>query len=114
MIRTTAMQLWEFIYSFIALILGSSGLWAWIASIRNNNSSEKKIMKGLAFHMIMQQGAYYLNRGSISDIEYNDLHDLLYVPYQDIGGNGAAKRLMEKVSELPQRRESTYETTDYE
>jgi len=43
----------------------------------------------------------YLKRGFITHEEYENLVKYLYKPYQKIGGNGSALRLMEEVNKLP-------------
>lgn len=43
----------------------------------------------------------YINRGYITPDEYENLYDYLYKPYEKLGGNGSAKRLMNKVEKLP-------------
>ena len=39
--------------------------------------------------------------GSITKDEYENLHDYLYLPYQELGGNGTAEKIMKEVSNLP-------------
>ena len=51
---------------------------------------------------------HYVDRGFITQDEYENLHDYLYVPYEKMGGNGSAKRVMAEVEKLPIRM-STYE-----
>lgn len=52
----------------------------------------------------MHLGMNYIQRGWITDDEYENLYDYLYVPYEQIGGNGSAKRVMEEVKKLEIRR----------
>ena len=42
----------------------------------------------------------YIERGEITRDEYENLHDYLYVPYQKMGGNGSAARVMAEVEKL--------------
>jgi hypothetical protein len=43
----------------------------------------------------------YIERGYITQEEYENLHDYLYIPYEKLNGNGSAKRVMEEVGRLP-------------
>lgn len=36
--------------------------------------------------------------------EYENLNDYLYAPYEKMGGNGSARRVMEEVRRLPIRK----------
>ena len=46
----------------------------------------------------------YIERGWITQDEYENLNDYLYKPYFKMGGNGAAKRIMQEVDNLPIRK----------
>lgn len=65
------------------------------------NSNYNKMVLGLVHTKILELGNFYINRGYITPEEYEDLHDYLYLPYQDEGGNGAAQRVMNIVDKLP-------------
>jgi hypothetical protein len=45
----------------------------------------------------------YIQRGWITEEEYKNLNDYLYKPYEELGGNGSAKRIMMEVNKLPIR-----------
>ena len=49
---------------------------------------------GLAHDRIIYLGMSYIERGWITNDEYENLHDYLYKPYEQMGGNGAAKRII--------------------
>lgn len=87
--------------SVLIAILGSTGLWSFIASIRNNHDAKTRLLIGLAHDRIIYLGTSYIERGYITPDEYENLHDYLYVPYAENGGNGSAKRVMESVKQLP-------------
>lgn len=46
----------------------------------------------------------YIERGSITQDEFENLYEYLYKPYVEMGGNGSAKRIMEEVQRLPIRK----------
>ena len=56
---------------------------------------------GLAHDRILFLGMQYVSRGFITQDEYENLHDYLYTPYEKLGGNGSAKRVMAEVEKLP-------------
>ena len=57
---------------------------------------------------IMYLGMVYIERGYITSDEYENLYEYLYKPYEKMGGNGSAKRVMNEVNKLPIHK-STYE-----
>ena len=86
--------------------LTSSGLWALVSKRADKNNAERKMLVGLAHDRITHLGMAYLARGYITQDEYENLNDYLYQPYEKMGGNGSAKRIMEEVRKLPIKREA--------
>ena len=82
-------------------VLTSSGLWALVSKRADKNDAERKMLVGLAHDRITHLGMAYLTRGYITQDEYENLNDYLYQPYEKMGGNGSAKRIMEEVRRLP-------------
>lgn len=101
----------EVVVTALVSVFASSGFWAYWSKKHGDKSSQTKLLKGLAHDRIMQSGAYYLKRGWISDDEYENLYDYLYVPYKELGGNGSAQRVIERLKDLP-RHESTNKKED--
>ena len=87
-------------------VLTSSGLWALVSKRADKNDAERKMLVGLAHDRITHLGMAYLTRGYITQDEYENLNDYLYQPYEKMGGNGSAKRIMEEVRKLPIKREA--------
>lgn len=87
-------------------VLTSSGLWALVSKRADKNDAERKMLVGLAHDRITHLGMEYLTRGYITQDEYENLNDYLYQPYEKMGGNGSAKRIMEEVRKLPIKREA--------
>lgn len=56
---------------------------------------------GLAHDRIVYLGMSYIERGYITQDEYENLYEYLYKPYKAMGGNGSAKRVMDEVNALP-------------
>lgn len=61
------------------------------------------MIKGLGYDRIMSLCLRYIEQGYISKDEYENLHDYLYVPYREMGGDGVAEKLMKEVGRLPIR-----------
>lgn len=87
--------------SVLIALISSTGLWSYIASYRNKHDAKTRLLIGLAHDRIIYLGTQYIDRGYITPDEYENLHDYLYVPYAENGGNGSAKRVMEQVKALP-------------
>lgn len=95
------MDKFEFIATIVASVLASGGLWTFLTKIFSKNDLKTKMLIGLGHDRIMSLGKMYISRGYITSDEYENLHDYLYEPYQEMGGNGSAKRVMAEVEKLP-------------
>lgn len=99
----------EIIIAIVASVFGSTGFWALVTAIWNAHhkkvSAEGKMLRGLAHDRICELGEKYLKQGSISKEEYENLHDYLFVPYQELQGNGTAEKIMKEVDALPMNNE---------
>ena len=84
-------------------VLTSSGLWALVSKRADKNNAERKMLVGLAHDRIIHLGMVYIERGYVTQDEYENLQVYLYEPYEKIGGNGSARRVMEEVRKLPIR-----------
>lgn len=95
-------------------ILASSGFWAFITvivqkhlenkySVSSRESVEREMLIGLAHDRILSLGMKYIQRGSITRDEYENINKYLYEPYSKLGGNGSAKKIMEELNKLPIR-----------
>jgi hypothetical protein len=84
-------------------ILASSGFWAFVTKKSDKNNAEARMLLGLGHDRIIELGMQYIQRGWITEEEYENLNDYLYKPYEEMGGNGSAKRIMQEVNKLPIR-----------
>lgn len=82
-------------------VLASSGFWTLITKLTERKDVKNEMLVGLAHDRILYLGMIYVERGYITQDEYENLHDYLYVPYEKMGGNGSAKRVMDEVDKLP-------------
>lgn len=95
------MPIWmEFSLAIFASVLASSGLWSFIQKKQEKKDIRAKLLLGLAHDRIIYLGTKYIEQGYISHTDYENLHDYLYLPYKEMGGNGSAKKIMEAVERL--------------
>lgn len=103
----------ETIVTIIVAVFASGGFWAFLQNYLTNrsrrNSAEQKLILGLAFRQIIDMCNFYINRGYIDAEEYKELNHYLFEPYQAMGGNGTAQRLIKEVERLPIRKETHHE-----
>lgn len=89
------------VVTIVTSVLASSGFWAFLQKHFDKNDATKRLLIGIGHDRIMHLGMQYIQRGSITTDEYENLHDYLYLPYKENGGNGSAERIMEEVKRLP-------------
>ena len=87
--------------TLIGAFIASSGFWAYINSRNNKHDNKTKLLIGLGHDRIIFLGMKYIERGWITKDEYENIHDYLYIPYKEAGGNGSAERIMTEVQKLP-------------
>lgn len=102
--------IWQTIVTVVCAVFASSGLWAYITSRRerkdrkdDKKDAQNAMILGLGHDRIISLCEKYIDRGWIASDEYENLYTWLYVPYEQLGGNGTAKRLMSIVDNLPTR-----------
>lgn len=85
----------------VCAVIASSGFWAYIQKRSEKKDVKTQMLVGLAHDRILFLGMSYIERGSITRDEYENLYEYLYRPYEKMGGNGSAKRVMQEVNKLP-------------
>lgn len=99
------METWfQIVLTVFSSVLASSGLWAYIMKKAEQKDSKTEMLIGLGHDRIVHLGMVYIERGWITEDEYENLHDYLYIPYEKLGGNGSAKKVMQDVGKLPMRK----------
>ena len=97
----------EIIIAIVASVFGSTGFWALVTAIGQSHikkvSTEGKMLRGLAHDRICELGEKYLKQGYVTKDEFENLHDYLFLPYKDLGGNGTAEKIVEDVKRLPMK-----------
>ena len=92
------------IVTIVCSVLASSGFWAYIQKRGDKNDLRTQMLIGLGHDRIIYLGMSYIERGWITQDEYENLYDYLYKPYEQMGGNGSAKKVMDEVDKLPVRK----------
>lgn len=95
----------EIIITIIASVLASSGLWGflqlYVSKKMESKDARTQMLIGLGHDRVIWLGMKYIERGWITHDEYENLVDYLYKPYEVLGGNGSAKRIVDEVKKLP-------------
>lgn len=58
------------------------------------------MLLGLGHDRIIYLSMKFVDKGEITQGEYENLHAYLYEPYKKMGGNGTAERWMQEVNKL--------------
>ena len=95
------MSILEAFVTILVSVLASSGVWAVVMKVMDKKDVRTQMLIGLGHDRIMYLGTSYIARGYITSEEYENLVDYLYKPYELMGGNGSAKRVIDEVKKLP-------------
>lgn len=96
------MEFWvQIIGAIVVSALASSGLWAFVQKRMDRKDAKTRMLIGLAHDRIIYLGLAYIERGTITQDEYENLFTYLYEPYSAMGGNGSAKKVIDEVNKLP-------------
>ena len=100
------MQEWgKVIIAAISAACASTGFWTFLQHKSEKKDAKTQMLVGLGHDRIMFLGMHYIERGYITRDEYENLYEYLYKPYEILGGNGSAKRIMAEVDKLPIRKD---------
>jgi len=86
--------------TIVCSVVASGGFWSYLSKHTDKKSASTKMLLGIGHDRIIHLCIKYLERGWITHDELENLHDYLYVPYKELGGNGTAERLMKRVDSL--------------
>lgn len=87
--------------TIILSVLASSGFWAYLMNRREKNDARTQLIVGLAHDRIVELGIKYIERGYVTQDEYENLREYLYTPYIELSDSDAIKRIMANVDKLP-------------
>lgn len=89
-----------FVTIFIS-VMSSSGFWAWYQARNERKDAKTQMLIGLGHDRIIDKGIEILERGDwITEDEYDNLVNYLYKPYESLGGNGSAERIINEIKQL--------------
>ena len=109
------MESWlQILLTIFSSVLASSGLWAYVTKRLEKKDVKTEMLIGLGHDRIMYLGMAYIERGYITSDEYENLYEYLYKPYEKMGGNGSAKRIMNEVNKLSIHKSQYKEETNHE
>ncbi len=94
----------QMVATIICSIIASSGFWAYIQKRSEKNDVKTQVLIGLAHDRIVHLGMVYIDRGYITQDEYENLYDYLWIPYEMMGGNGSAKKVIDEIGKLEIRK----------
>ena len=89
------------VVSVIIAVVASTGFWTYLQHRMEKKDVKTQMLIGLAHDRVIYLGMHYIDRGSITQSEYENLNTYLYAPYEKMGGNGSARKVMEDVRRLP-------------
>jgi len=98
------MEAWMLVVAILGSLLASTGFWAFIMKKMEKKNAVTRLALGICHDRILYLGLLYSERGYITRDEFINLHDGLYLPYKELGGNGATERIMKQVEGLPIQR----------
>lgn len=95
------MAWYEVLVAVVSVIFGSSGAWTYFQARRSKDDTRDKLLKGIAYNVIISQAKHHLAHGEITASEFTDIYNAVYIHYKQMGGNGTAERLMKELEKLP-------------
>jgi hypothetical protein len=99
------METWiQMAITIVCSVIASSGFWAYLQKKLEHKDVKTEMLMGLGHDRIVYLGMIHIERGYITQDEYENLFEYLYKPYEKMGGNGSAKRIMNEVNKLPIRK----------
>jgi len=102
--QITTLQILQILIPVVIAFIASSGFWIWMAGYREKKSAQTELLLGIAHNLIVNQGMRYIDRGWITQDEYEDINLYLYKAYEKLGGNGSARRIMVEIDRLSMKR----------
>lgn len=95
------MDIANMLVPIIVSIFASGGLWNFISSKSKRHENQDLVLKGLAHFKIIETGQEFIQRGWITKEELDDFNKYLADPYKDMGANGIAGEIIDRVRALP-------------
>lgn len=98
------MEFWmTMIITIFGSVVATSGFWTYIQHRLDRKDVQCEMLIGLGHDRIIYLGMCYIERGWLTQAEYENIRDYLYKPYSKMGGNGTAEKILKQVDSLPIR-----------
>ena len=101
----------ETLITIAGSVFASSGLWTWILYKAKQKDTGILMTRGMAHYRIIEEGQKFIDRGWITNEEYDDFLKYLGDPYLESGSNGLAKKMLDGISALPFKSVSSIHST---
>lgn len=88
------------VVALIVAIFASQGFWAFLTRRFEKKSTLNKVVRGLAHNEIIRQSSIFIRRGWITKDEFEDFIEYSWLPYEEMGGNGVAEQMANRVKAL--------------
>jgi len=98
----------EISLTILGTVGASTGFWTYFQKKAESRGATHSMLLGLGHDRIMYLGMCFIEQGWISQDEYENLNDYLYIPYKKMNGNGSVARIMEEIHKLPIRKSYDY------
>lgn len=99
----------EIIIAVFASVFATSGFWSYLQYRSCKRDVRTEMLIGLGHDRIIYLGMSYLARGWVTQAEYENLREYLFKPYNRMGGNGSAEKIIQEVDKLPIRQHVSFE-----
>jgi hypothetical protein len=90
-----------FLSIFGGFLAGSGGFWVYLTKKFQREDRVRQLIMGLAHDKIVYLGIKYIEKGFVTKDEYDDLFKYFWDPYEALGGDGSAERIIRMVQLLP-------------
>lgn len=94
----------EVLMTIIGAVFSSVGFWTFVnnvyQNIRDKQSAERRALLGLLHEKLSERASFFIAKGSITRVEYEDFIKYVYEPYVGLGGNGTGEKLKQEVDDL--------------
>lgn len=93
----------DVIIAVVISVTATSGFWSFLQRRLDKKDITRDMLVGLGHDRIVYLGLCYINRGWITQAEYENIMEYLYKPYSKMGGNGSAHKIIQEIQQLPIR-----------
>ena len=82
------------VITIICSVMASSGFWAYVMKYKDSKDVRNEMLIGLGHDRIISLGMIYIERGWVTQEEYENLYEYLYKPYEKMWYNGFEEAIL--------------------